>query len=297
MPENQTSTKESMSSNVTIAYHSINGQIVSADQATIGVKDLALLRGYGIFDYFQFFQGKPMFFQDYLERFERSAKTMDIELPLTLEELKARILKLIKANGHPNGGIRLVLTGGYSPDGYSPVSPNLLILQYPATIHPESMFTAGIKLLLHQYMRDIPDVKSTNYLMGIKLRKKLLETGSKEPLYHDGQFISETTRANFFIVDHNDSIITAKEGILQGITRMKVLEVARQSFNVIERPIELSELSTAKEAFITSTTRGAVPVVEISDQVIGNGKVGPVTKKLMEAFTQFAKDYLKQSDY
>jgi branched-subunit amino acid aminotransferase/4-amino-4-deoxychorismate lyase len=239
-------------------------------------------------------EGVPMFLDDYVARFANSARLLQLELPISQEELKARIRELIAANGLPEAGIRLVLTGGYSPDGYAPAAPNLLIMEHelpPAT--PQS-YDQGARLLSHQFQREIPQAKTINYLTGIRLLAEMKKLGAIEVLYHDGKFIRETARGNFFLITEDDTLVTAHEKVLPGITRKNVLQVARGQFKVEERDVLLDELQNAKEVFITSTNKRVMPIVQIDDLIIGNGKPGAVTKKIGEALQTYAGSYIEK---
>ncbi|NRB61646.1 MAG: aminotransferase class IV [Saprospiraceae bacterium] len=275
-------------------YYTINGNQVHQNDASIQVGDLALLRGYGLFDYFQFEQGIPVFLDDYLDRFYNSAEGLGLVVRSDRAELTQDILALIARNDQTSGGIRLVLTGGYSPNGYLPAEPNLLILQYPKPSYPETYFHNGIKLITHPYSRDIPHIKTLNYLMGIHLLPKLEAAGALEPLYHSGEFITETTRSNIFFVMQDQTIATPAEGILQGITRKQVIQLARKNFDVAIRDFRLDELCHIQEAFITGTNKKVMPVIGINKLMIGEGRPGPVTRILQADFEDHIQQYITQ---
>ncbi|MCB0518036.1 MAG: aminotransferase class IV [Lewinellaceae bacterium] len=263
-----------------IKYYSINGELVPKEEATLGVTDLAIQRGYGLFDYFLVKKGQPLFFEDYLDRLERSSALMRLQLPFSREEIKHQIMQLIRANGMQEAGMKLILTGGYSPDGYAPAQPNLIILQSPLPVYPKTKYEEGVKLMLFEYHRTLPSAKSINYLIGVNLLPEMQAAGAEDILFHANGNIYETTRANFFIVKNDNTIVTAGSGVLMGITRLKTVELAKRHFNIEEREVKLTELETAKEAFLTSSTKGIMPVVRVDDLVVGDGKPGAVTKRL-----------------
>ncbi len=277
-----------------IKFASVNGEIVPADSACLGITDLGFLRGYGMFDFLLIKNGQPLFVEDYLDRFWRSAHQLKLKVPLDREQLIAHIHQLIGSNGLADASIRLVLTGGYASDGYSPSeNANLVILEheYP-TCHPDK-YEKGISLLLHEYQRQFPAIKTTNYVVGILMREQLQKAGADDLLFYQNGFITETTRANFFIVTPEGGIVTAGEGILEGITRKHTLMLARKHYQVEMRQPEVEELKTAKEAFITSSTKRVMPVVQVSDIVIGNGKPGPVSAHLLELLKEAETAYLQ----
>ncbi len=271
----------------------LNGTLTPMKDAAVGVNDLALLRGYGAFDYFLVGDRRPFFLDDYIDRFLRSAHSLHLELPVGKLEIKTQIIELIEANQASEAAIRLVLTGGYAEDGYTPVSPNLIVLEHPRPQLPPEKYQRGVKLITHAYVREMPSIKTINYVTGIWLLPQLREAGALEPLYHHGGFISETVRSNFFIVDRDDRLITPSDNILMGITRKKVLEIARQYLTVEERPLRLEELTEAKEAFLSSSNKQILPVVKIDNLTIGDGKPGDITKRIMDQFQDLKKAYLK----
>ena len=268
-----------------IKYYSINGELVPKEQAVLGVTDLAIQRGYGLFDYFVVKKGQPVFFEDYLDRVEQSAKWLHLELPVTREELREQVMRLIRANGEQEAGIKIILTGGYADDGYSPEKSNLVILEMPPPVYSASKFEQGVKLMLYEHHRTFPSIKSINYIVGIYLLPLQRAAGAEDVLFHSGEHIYETTRANFFIVTQDDTIVTAGEGVLEGITSAVLRHIAPDVGLSWERErLPLAALDSVSEAFLTSSSRGVVPVVRIAGMPIGDGRVGPRTRALSEAY-------------
>lgn len=271
----------------------LNDKIIDQDKAYVHVSDLALLRGYGIFDFFRLVGLQPLFFDDHIERFFDSADRLRLKCPVGRKRLKSMILEIISLNNIQNSGIRLVLTGGESDTGYSIGTPTLFVINEPINPLPIDHFKKGIKLITHEYLRDLPEVKSINYLMGVYKLPEIKERGALDLLFHFNGKISEVTRSNFFIVDQEENIITAVNGVLKGVNRKHVMSMARKQFKVDERDLLLEELKTAKEAFITGTTKKVMPVKQIDDLTIGGGVPGPMTKKLQQLYDNYIEDYLK----
>jgi branched-chain amino acid aminotransferase len=263
----------------------INNQFLPYSEAKLHVSDLGLQRGYGIFDYFLEMDGRIPFFDDYLDRFYASAKLLNMEVPLDRALLKEKIWHLLRENKIGTSGIKLLLTGGDSEDLYSPSAPNFMILNLPV-LHQPGDFDEGLKLILLDYQRHIPEVKTTFYLPSIALFPKIKENGASEVLYCHNGLISETTRANIFMVK-NGKLITPSSGILKGITRKYVLRVSRALMPVEEREVKLDELWQSDEVFITGTSKHVAPVVEVEGRAIGNGRPGERTRKISEAFERF----------
>lgn len=252
----------------------------------LGIPELSVLRGYGIFDFFCTYHGKPFRFNDYMERFENSARLMHLEIPLGRHEIEKTIHQLLQLNNVPAGGdvgVRLLLTGGYAEDGYSLTKPNFFILIENMPHYPAWQFEKGIRLNLHPHQRELPEVKTINYITAINLSLKRKELDVQETLYHHAGNILECCRHNFFIFK-DDTLITAKENVLKGITAKVVMETARLHFKVEQRELKLDEIWAATESFITGSTRGPCPVVEIDKKPIGNGLPGKNTRKLIALF-------------
>jgi branched-chain amino acid aminotransferase len=271
----------------------INDQIIDHDKAFVHVSDLAILRGYGVFDFFRTVGLLPVFLDDHIDRFFRSSNILRLKCPVKKETLKSLILELISKNKFENSGIRMVLTGGESSNGYAIGEPKLIVTNEPLNPIPKEHFSEGVKLISYEYLRDIPEVKTTNYLMGIYNMPEIIASGAVDQLYHWQGKISELTRSNFFIVDQNNKIITAADGVLKGVNRKYVLQIARQNFEVEERDVYIDELASAKEAFITGTTKLIMPVRQIDDIIIGDGKRGQVTIELQKMYEDFIAQHLQ----
>ncbi len=278
-----------------INYYCVNGKIVKAENAKLKVTDLGLIRGYGIFDFLKVEKGIPLFIEPHMERFQNSAKEMELELSYSVEDLKNMVMKLIVKNDFKKGGMKIILTGGYSDDGYLPSkNTNLVILLSTFKVPTKKVYQEGIKLILHKHFREISTVKTTNYIVPIRLAKAIKAAKAKDVLYHWDGKVSESSRSNFFIVKKDNTIVTSTNFVLHGITRKRTLALAKAHYKIIEKDIALRELKNAKEAFVTSTTKGALPVVAVDDFKIGNGKPGKVSAHINELLQKQGKDYIKE---
>ena len=265
-------------------YVLINNQLVLAGSAALGITDLSIQRGYGIFDFLKIISGKPIFIDDHLNRFFRSAAEMNLEVGMDRAELKATVNKLMEANNLPDSAIKIILTGGYSEDGYTMSKPNLLITQVPFIMEDHTLLK-GLKLVTYNHQRQLPFIKTIDYLQAIRLRPFIEQQHADDVLYHNNGWIGECPRANFFMVTDNE-IVTAKDNILSGIVRSKVLKLTIGNYSITERNISLNELASAKEAFITSSTKNAHPVIEIDGKPIGDGKKGRITNLINEQLAE-----------
>lgn len=263
----------------------INNAFVNEADANLHISDLAIQRGYGIFDYLKTINNRPIFLEEHLQRFYYSAEQMHLPVPHAPAELEAIIKELIQRHDMGTSGIRLTLTGGYSPDGYNISSPNLIITQLPLALPSTAAIEKGIHLATYEHLRTLPHVKSINYAMAVWLQPHLRKQGADDVLYHLNGVISECPRANIFMVK-DGVVITPDTNILFGITRQKVIALAKQHYKVEERTVTLAELKDCQEVCIASTTKQLLPVSAINGNSIADGKPGPITQQLYSALQE-----------
>lgn len=267
-------------------------RFVDDREAKLHISDLALQRGYAIFDFLRTCNGVPLFIDDHFERFKRSARLMQLETH-GVGRIREIIYELISRNSLPQSGIKIILTGGFSPDGYSLSEPNLVVTESEMRFPEAERYRIGMKVLTFEYQRQMPEVKTIDYLMGVRLQKKRIEAGAGDVLYYKNGRVSEFPRANVFIVTKAGVIVTPGNGILEGITRKKILELAATSFPVETRDVSLEEVKNAEEVFLTNSSHRVFPVVQVDDVHIGDGRPGKITLKLLDDFLNLESEYLK----
>ncbi|HHZ65429.1 MAG TPA: aminotransferase IV [Flavobacteriales bacterium] len=263
-----------------------NGHIIPSAEATVHISDLGLVRSYAVFDFFRTYGGKPFRMPDYLARFRNSAANLRLPFNLSDEELLNIINLLMTKSELKEAGIKMILTGGESKDTMTIEKPNFFVQVMELSELSEDHYTEGVKLITSDFQREIPVVKSTHYLNAIKLQPLKEKHGAYDVLYCFKGKVLEVPRNNFFLIK-NDTLITPKDDVLLGITRKVTLELAQDHFKVEEREVVVDELQEADEAFVTGTTRRMVPVVQIDDYSIGEGRVGEGTKRLIRLFDQY----------
>ncbi len=270
----------------------VDGKFVPADQAVVSVNDLALLRGYGVFDFLRTYNGVPFYMHDHIERLIHSADQIGLEIPWPLYEIRDIVEQTLRKNSHKESSIRLLVTGGDSPDGMLPVgNSKLFVMVSSLKIPPEEWYAAGVKITTTRIMRIFPETKSTNYIGAIHALKDAKRKKAVESLYiSPDELVLECTTSNFFGVKDN-RLITPENGILPGITRKLIFDLAAGVVEIEERQVLLNELSQLDEAFITSSTREVLPVVQVDDMTIGNGIPGKVTRQIMDQFSKLASQY------
>lgn len=267
-----------------MAIYYVNGQFVPDEKAVIPVTDLAVLRGYGVFDLFRTYNGKPFHWQAHLERLVGSAQRIGLTFPWSRKELTTIVMQTVHKNPEiDNAYVRVVITGGASRDFATfENKPRLLVLISPIPVYPDWWYQKGVKLITLYQERTIPDAKSIDYIPATMAMKKARQQDAVEVIYLDaaGRAL-EGTSTNVFLFSKG-RLITPGEGILSGITRKVVIETAQSDFPVEIRDVPLKELLRADEVFITGTSKGIVPVVQVDETVIGSGIPGANTLRLEE---------------
>lgn len=255
-------------------------KIISTQLASIHPADIGLTRGYGIFDFFRTVNYKPLFLGDYLDRFIDSAQHTKLPLSYNKEELSKIIHDLVEKNDLKEGGVRMVLSGGVSDNHFSPADGKLFIFCEELQLPAEEKFSKGVKLISEEYVRPLPTVKTTNYCQAVFSSLTWKEKNAEDVLYYHKGLISESSRSNIFIVK-GGQLSTAKSNILKGITRKNILNLVP---DIEIRDITLEETLAADEVFMSSTTKRLLPVTQIDNHTIGNGKPGELTLSILERF-------------
>jgi branched-chain amino acid aminotransferase len=263
----------------------VNDSLIPSDEANLNIADLAVQRGYGIFDFFKTINGKPVSLEDHLDRLYRSAVLMRLELKQSRDEVRDKIIRLIETNNLKDSGIKMILTGGFSPDGFNIAEPNLIISQQAFEI-PRTMSEKGISILTHEYQRQFSNAKTLDYLQAIWLQPILKEKKADDVLYYSNGLIRECPRANIFVVTKDQKVLTPESGMLKGVTRKHVLEISGARYVTEARDVSLEELRNAGEVFITSTTKNILPVVQVDGYNIGDGNPGEVSRALAKEYNR-----------
>lgn len=266
-----------------MSIYYIDGAFVPANQAVIPVDDLAVLRGFGVFDLVRTYGGKPFFLKEHIERLRNSAAEIGLHMPWTTRELIEIVSDTLAKNSYRESNIRIVVTGGSSPDFATPQdNPRLLVLVSPLPEFPASWYSDGVKIITLVTERFKPGAKSINYIPATIALEKARRKNAIEALYLDRQdYVLEGTTSNIFAFI-GQALVTPGRDILSGITRQVILDVAAEHFEVQIRDISRQELLKADEVFITGTSKGVVPVIQVDDTVIGRGAPGPLTRRLTD---------------
>ncbi len=266
----------------------IDGEYVDEDKAMVSVKDITVLRGYGVFDFMITYNRRPFRLEEHVTRFENSAAGIGLQLNHTHQEICDIVVEAIRSNPHHNeSNIRILYTGGISLDSVTPRGNGILMVMVtPRHELPDWWYTDGAAIALVEMERFIPSAKSTAYLNAVYAQQQARKTGAIEAVYVDReQRVLEGTTTNIYGIKGNE-LITPPDGILPGVTRGVVLELAEGLLDVNLRHIDRKELAQMDEIFISASNKEIVPVIRVDDMTVGDGKPGKVTREIMKRFRE-----------
>lgn len=278
----------------------LNGNLVDKDDAKISVYDHGLLYGDGVFEGLRVYSGKVFKLREHIDRLYDSAKAIWLEIPMSREKMIEATNQTVKANNKIDGYIRLIVTRGTGSLGLDPrkcETPQIIIIVDDISMYPQKLYEEGMEIITASTIRNHPGalnarIKSLNYLNNILAKIEAIQAGCLEAimLNHNGE-VAECTGDNLFLVK-NGVLRTPPihAGILEGITRNTVLDLAREA-NIPTQEIALTrhDVYTADELFLTGTAAEVIAAVKVDARVIGNGKPGPITKRLRERFYTFVR--------
>jgi branched-chain amino acid aminotransferase len=274
-----------------------DGKYVDAADAKVSVFDHGLLYGDGIFEGIRLYDGNIFRLHEHLERLEYSAKAILLDMPLTREQLVEVTCETCRRNNLRNGYIRLVITRGVGDLGLAPwlcAKPTVFIIASTIQLYPKEHYENGLAIVTVPTRRINhaalpPTVKSLNYLNNILGKIEARQAGALEAIMlNDQGYIAECTADNVFTV-HKGTIYTpsAAQGALKGITRDTMFDIARHlGVPIAEQNLTRYDVWCADECFITGSAAEVIPVVKLDGRVIGAGKPGPITAKLLAEFRQ-----------
>ena len=278
----------------------LNGQLVGKEQAVVSVFDHGLLYGDGVFEGIRVYGGNVFLLKAHIERLYESAKAIRLEIPMTQAAMIQATKETAAANGIGDGYIRLIVTRGAGSLGLDirrTSDPQVIIIADTITLYPPEIYQNGMNLITASTIRNHPAalparIKSLNYLNNILAKIEGTDAGTVEALMlnHKGE-VAECTGDNIFILKNGVLKTPSPDaGILEGITRNAVLQLAREAgIPTQETTLIRHDLYVADEMFLTGTAAEVVPVVSLDGRKIGDGKPGPITQRLLELFHEFTR--------
>jgi len=273
----------------------LNGSLVPLSQARLSPFDWGFIYGYGLFETMRAYSGRIFRLEKHLARLTRSAEFLGITSE-SIQTLEKALYDTLQANNLSDARIRLTLSGGVgepAPDPLAPRTPTLFIIARNYTPYPDYVYQRGFKAIVSDIRRYTQSrasaTKSLNYMDSLLARREAKLAGADEAIMLNEQgFLAEGSTSNIFLISDNTLLTPSQDsGILPGITREVVLEIAASSnIQAVERKISPEELLQAKEAFLTNSLLEIMPLTQVSEQNIGSGKASAITQQLMDAYKE-----------
>jgi branched-chain amino acid aminotransferase len=279
----------------------VNGRITPERDAVISVFDHGFLYGEGIYETMRTYHQRPFLYDRHMTRLRRSARMIELPLPFTDDDLAAQIRET-QAAARIGGDvyIRVLVTRGIGELTYDPKAtpnPSIVIIVKPQVDPEPAAYEKGVRVVIVEVVRNHPEsvnpmIKSNNLMNSALAMQEALKSNAFEGVMRNyRRELSECTTSNLFVVKNGVALTPPLDaGLLPGITREFLFDVGRDvGVEVREQALRDEDLFGADEAFLTSTTREAVPIVTVNDRAIGNGSPGPITWKLLNGFRRFAE--------
>jgi len=276
----------------------LNGKFVPRSEAKVSAFDRGYLYGDGVFEGIRAYNGRIFRLDQHVERLYRGAKAIALEVPLTPEEFRDIMIETVRRNNLRDCYIRVIVSRGEGDLGLDPRNcvdaATVVVIASSIALYPKQVYEEGLDVITCTTRRNLPtalnpQIKSLNYLNNILAKLEVVRAGAHEGLMlsHLG-YVAEATGDNVFVW-RGGKLITPPvyTGILEGITRQVVLELAQEmELPVREDMLTLFEVYSADECLLTGTAAEVVPVARVDGRIIGDGKPGPITKRLMARFKE-----------
>lgn len=273
----------------------LNGELVAEQEAKVSVFDHGFLYGDGVFEGIRAYDGYVFKLDEHLDRFYRSARAINLEVPLGPEELKDQILKTLRANDLREAYIRPIVTRGVGSLGIDTASceepTTLIITKEWETLYGPELYSEGLKVLTTTIRNQPPQglpptVKHLNYLTNVLALMQAKTWGADEALMLDTEGkVSEGSADNVFIYRKGEVFTPPVINNLPGVTRNVVIDILEDfGYPVNQENLGLAEVLSADEVFLTGTAAEVAPVVEVDGREIGKGEPGPLCLQVKDEF-------------
>jgi D-alanine transaminase len=268
----------------------LNGQLVDRGEAKVDIEDRGYQFGDGIYEVIRIYNGEPFTMKEHMDRLYESASKIQIDIPFSKQEFTEKLIELAILNKVNDGIIYLQITRGTSVRQHHFPAPEVkgnIVAYTKEMARPVSKMEEGVTAKLVEDVRWLRcDIKSLNLLGNLLAKQEAVAEGHFEAILHRGETVTEGSSSNVFIV--KDEVIythPATNLILNGITRRVIQKVCQENnITFIEEAFSVAQLQAADEVFMASTTSEVMPIIKVDDKVYGEGKIGPVTKKLQSLF-------------
>ena len=276
----------------------LDGRYVARrEDATVALFDHGFLYGDGVFEGIRVYGGRVFRLDDHVERLYRSAAGIELEVPMTAPLLRDVILETVRRSAFDEAYVRVVVSRGAGDLGIDPrkcARGSIFVIADRIAVYPKQKYENGLRVITSSIRRQRPDslnsqIKSLNYLNNILAKQEATRAGADEAIMlNDAGYITEATADNVFLVRSGEVATPPVHlGLLEGVTRKVVLDLARQmGLPAHERVLVMQDVYGADEVFLTGTGAELVPVVEADGRRIGDGRPGPIFQRLLEAFRE-----------
>lgn len=279
----------------------IDGKFFAEQDAKVSVFDHGLLYGDGIFEGIRFYNSRVFRLEEHLERLWDSARSICLEIPMSMPAMTEAVLETIRQNDLRDGYIRLIVTRGVGNLGLNPAQckkPSVIIIVATVALYPPETYAHGLTVVTCATRRTSPSalnpaVKSLNYLNNVMARIEANLAGADEALMlNEAGNVSECTADNVFVIKHGQIFTPPiSAGALRGITRSVVFELAAEmGVRITETDITRHDVFIADECFLTGTAAELIPVIKADGRTIGNGKPGPITTRMISRFREITRE-------
>ncbi|MDW7731099.1 MAG: branched-chain-amino-acid transaminase [Methanolobus sp.] len=277
-----------------------NGEFVPKSKATTSIYDHGFLYGDGVFEGIRAYNGRVFKLREHVDRLYDSARAIALKIPLSKEEMEEAILETLRKNNLKDAYIRPIVSRGVGDLGLDPrkcPTPNIFIITQEWGAMYGDLYEVGLTGVTVAVRRNSadalsPNIKSLNYLNNILAKIEANEKGGDEAIFFDGNgYLSEGSGDNIFIIKNGKVYTPPTINNLKGITRATAIELLKEmDIEVCVENLGLFDLYTADEIFVTGTAAEAAPLVKVDGRDIGDGKPGPITKKMVAAFEHITQN-------
>lgn len=277
-----------------------NGEYVPKSQATTSLYDHGFLYGDGVFEGIRAYNGRVFKLDEHIDRLYDSATAIALKIPMSKEEMKEAILETLRKNNLKDAYIRPIVSRGVGDLGLDPrqcPTPNIYIITQEWGAMYGDLYEVGLTAITVAIRRNAPDalspnIKSMNYLNNILAKIEANEKGGDEAIFLDNNgYISEGSGDNIFVIKNGKVVTPPTINNLKGITRAAAIDILKEmEYSITEVNIGMFDLYTADEIFVTGTAAESAPITKVDGRMIGDGKPGPITKKMIAAFEHITQN-------
>jgi len=268
--------------------HFLNGSFVSEEELLISPRDLGYSRGYAVFELIRTYpHHKPFILEKHIDRLYQSAASISLSIPWEKKQIIKWVFDTLAKNKTADEKVlRIVISGGPSNTLVPPKTPTIMIIVDSFFVFAKEMYEDGVSVHLIEFERYKANAKTNNYIELVRNIHLFESLSIAELIYHSDNIVREGACSNIFAVINN-RLLTPQNNILYGITRGVLLETLTLDIPIVVEDFSVDDLKNASEVFLSVSAKEVVPVTKIDNNPIGDGKVGLITKTVMNQFHDY----------